>query len=60
MRLRKPPARDEMSSMAEASRTEPDSPNATELRPSGFSSFAQRRPIPAFLVGALGSACRCW
>ncbi len=40
--------------MAEASRTEPDSPNAAELRPSGFTSFAQRRPITAFLVGALG------
>ncbi|HEV2773484.1 MAG TPA: CPBP family intramembrane glutamic endopeptidase [Thermoleophilaceae bacterium] len=40
--------------MAEASRTEPDSPNAAERRPSGFTSFAQRRPITAFLVGALG------
>ncbi len=54
MRSRKPPARYERSTVAEASRTEPDSPNAAELRPSGFTSFAQRRPITAFLVGALG------
>ncbi len=40
--------------MAEASPTEPGSPNALERRPSRLARFGQRRPITAFLVGALG------
>ena len=47
-------ARDERSSMAKASRTDPDSANAAERRPSRLTRFTQRRPVTAYLVGALG------